>query len=185
MRSAVSHGVTMLELLVCVAIIAIVAAVGVPSLRQWMIAQRVASIGTEVLTDFQLTRSEAISRNTEVRMYFKVGSGFTCYTAATAVDSGSASCDCRLGAGNACNGTSNTEIKTFSVPGTSGVTMSLTSGSFLQYKPNAQIGTSNTLLNVTVSDGGTNRLNVQASPLVRRPTACLPPGSTLNGFKPC
>lgn len=175
----------MLELLIGVAILAIVVAIGVPSLRSWMMAQRVAAIGTEVLTDFQLTRSEAISRNIQTVMSFRTGTGFTCYTINTVVSVAQATCNCALGAGSACTGAANgnVEIKTVTIPSSTGV--AITSSGVLQYLPNAQFGNSNTNLTVLISDGGSKRLNVVGSPFVRRPTICTPAGYTMNGFKPC
>lgn len=177
---------TMIELLVGIAIVAIIAAIGVPSLRNWLMAQRVAAIGTEVLTDFQLARSEAISRNIQTVVSFRSGAGFTCYTINTVVSVAQATCNCTLGAGSACTGAANgnVEIKTVTIPSSTGVSVT-SSPATLQYLPNAQFGNSNANLTVLISDGGSKRLNVVGSAYVRRPTICTPAGYTMNGFKPC
>lgn len=185
MRTTNSRGVTLLELLVAIAILAIVSAIAAPSLRDFLMAQRVAAIGTEILTDFQFARSEAVSRSSFIRVYFRVAAdgSSSCYSIYARQ---SAECDCRQGVGNACSAQpQNFEIKTVSIPfSTTGVKVTSSPAATL-YKPGAEFGMEAAPMTILVSDGGTHKLNIVVSPNIRRPTICAPTGSTLSGFKPC
>lgn len=57
-------GVTLIELLVTVAILAIILAIGVPSLREMQVRSQVGSITSDFANDVARTRTEAITRNT-------------------------------------------------------------------------------------------------------------------------
>lgn len=57
-------GVTMAEVMVSVAVIAIVMAIGMPSLANWIQNVQVRSTAESVLTGLQLARAEAVRQNT-------------------------------------------------------------------------------------------------------------------------
>jgi type IV fimbrial biogenesis protein FimT len=59
-------GFTVIELMVTVAIVAILAAVAVPSMRDFLRRARASTMANEMLTAFTLARSEAIRRNGNV-----------------------------------------------------------------------------------------------------------------------
>jgi type IV fimbrial biogenesis protein FimT len=58
------RGVTMAEVLVSVAVIAIAMAIGIPSLANWIQNVQVRSTAESVLTGMQLARAEAVRQNT-------------------------------------------------------------------------------------------------------------------------
>ncbi|MFA6970841.1 MAG: GspH/FimT family pseudopilin [Gallionella sp.] len=60
---SMQRGITMIEVMVSVAIIAIVMAVGVPSLSTWLQNSQVMSTAESVLTGLQLARGEAVRQN--------------------------------------------------------------------------------------------------------------------------
>lgn len=62
-----AQGVTLIELMVTVAVLAIVLGIGVPSFRGLILQQRISSSANEVLAGLASTRSEAIRRNTRFR----------------------------------------------------------------------------------------------------------------------
>lgn len=177
-----ARGVTLIELLVGVAILAALLALGVPSMREWMMSQRVSAIASELITDLQLARSESITRKRPVQVSFRNTPELTCYTVHTMVGANAAGCDCTLPAGTACSGT-NMELKTVTVPTALGVTIS--SNKHEKYEANAELSANNVPLAVLVSDGGSKRVQVLASPFVQRPSACVPSGSTVPGIPAC
>ncbi|HSC62570.1 MAG TPA: GspH/FimT family pseudopilin [Caldimonas sp.] len=95
------RGLTLLELAIVVAIVAIVAAAAVPSFSALIEARRLDSAATRLAADVQLARSEAIARNRPLRLSLLAGAGATCWI----VHSGaSADCRCSDGAGAVCGG---------------------------------------------------------------------------------
>lgn len=59
-------GFTLIELVVAIAIVAVLLAVGVPSLRDMVVSQRVRSAANSLYSDLTFARSEAIKRNVQV-----------------------------------------------------------------------------------------------------------------------
>ena len=68
-------GFTIIELLTVVAIAAILIAVAAPSFTEFLAKRRVEGTTSELVTDIQFARSEAVSHNAPVRMTF----GTDCY----------------------------------------------------------------------------------------------------------
>jgi len=62
------NGFTLLELMVVLAIVAILAAVGLPFMRDTILNQRVRTAGTDAHLGLLLARSEAIKRNANVNI---------------------------------------------------------------------------------------------------------------------
>lgn len=62
------RGVTMIELMTTVAILAILASVAVPSFNEAILSNRLTSYANAFVTDAQLARSEALKRNAQVRL---------------------------------------------------------------------------------------------------------------------
>lgn len=73
-RSA-ARGFTLIELMVTVAVAAIVLSLAIPSFIGLLARKHVEGTFTELQTDLQLARSEAVARNTPVRVTF----GPSCY----------------------------------------------------------------------------------------------------------
>jgi len=111
-------GFTLIELLVVVALIAIVLMLGAPSLQDFILVQRLKGVSAQVVTDLQLARSEATTRNAFARVAFGANSAMTCYTIYTLQYGADTSvrCDCLLGVGTACTSPSATEVRTVQVP---------------------------------------------------------------------
>jgi type IV fimbrial biogenesis protein FimT len=72
------RGLTLMELMVTVAIMAILLVLAVPSFNAFLARGRVTGAAEALAQDLQLAKSEALRRNTEVRFSFSPGSTW-CY----------------------------------------------------------------------------------------------------------
>jgi type IV fimbrial biogenesis protein FimT len=74
-----SPGFTLVELMVTLAVVAVVAAIAAPSYKNFLLDSRMSAEANEFLTSVNLARSEAIKRNETVSMC-KSSSGTACAT---------------------------------------------------------------------------------------------------------
>lgn len=87
------HGFTMVELLITVVILAVLAAIAVPSMRELIARQRVESVAKELATDMRYLRTEAIQRRRDVQILFLSSTSSTCYVLYTpGVNGGNCQC---------------------------------------------------------------------------------------------
>jgi type IV fimbrial biogenesis protein FimT len=117
--SATVRGLTLIELIVSLAILAIFASLAGPSFAGFLSKKRVEGLQSELVTDLQYARSEAGKRNRPVQITF----GSNCYriqalSAANATVSSTAGCAASVPSGE-------TELKTVS---SSAATISTQSG---------------------------------------------------------
>ena len=120
------RGFTLVELMAVVAVVAVIATLSIPAFTRMIEMQRLRGIQAQLVTDMQFARSEAISRNTIVRVAFRNTEALSCYTMYTApfVQGAQGPCDCTRGAGNACAGmVDRTEVRTVQVPARTAVTV--------------------------------------------------------------
>jgi type IV fimbrial biogenesis protein FimT len=96
-----SAGFTLIELMLCVALCAVLALIAAPSLQRWTEARRLEGAANELAADLRLARSEAIGRNQNVRIGFRgVTTPSNCYVvylgaidACRCTSQGPAACD--------------------------------------------------------------------------------------------
>jgi len=74
-RRQLVGGFTIIELMAVVAVLALLAALAAPSFAEFLSKRRVDGVASELVTDLQYARSEAVSRNEAVRLTF----GTDCY----------------------------------------------------------------------------------------------------------
>lgn len=85
------RGLSLLEVAIVVAILAIVAATALPSFTDLVAARRLEGAATRLAADIQFVRGEAIARNRSLRLSIRNGADATCWI----VHTGSAlECSC-------------------------------------------------------------------------------------------
>ena len=122
-------GLTLIELMVVVAVTAIILGLAAPSFSDYIVTQRLRSIHAQLATDLQLARSEAVARSAFVSVRFQevTGTGgLTCYVIFTRRDPtiavpspGTAdTCDCTALPGARCNShpTTTSEVRSVTIP---------------------------------------------------------------------
>lgn len=75
---SIQRGITMIEVMVTIAVIAIVVAIGVPGLSAWMQNTQVKATAESVLTGLQLARGEAVRQNARTRFQLAYPNGTGC-----------------------------------------------------------------------------------------------------------
>ncbi|MEY8878426.1 MAG: GspH/FimT family protein [Leptothrix sp. (in: b-proteobacteria)] len=89
-----ARGHTLVESLVAIALLAVLAAMAVPSLRGFLLRRQLDGASAQLQADLHLLRSTSVARNLALRLTLLSSAGGTCYL----VHSGDvAQCDCRYG----------------------------------------------------------------------------------------
>lgn len=179
-----SPGLTLIELMVVVAVAAVVLALAVPSMREFMVRQRVKAINAELVNDLQFARSESMTRSRPMRLTFRTdNASMTCYTIHTRGNLGD--CDCRQPSGTACpNLPELVEIKTVQVPRSTTVTLvppDAPGNVVFFYPPQGLANPSSFQVTVESSVSGKLRTSTNA---LGRPQVCSPNGS-IGGVAAC
>ncbi|TFZ01592.1 GspH/FimT family pseudopilin [Ramlibacter rhizophilus] len=82
-----NSGFTLLEMMVAVALLALVASLAAPGMQRLIAAQRLRSVGYDLVADLTLARSEAIKRAAQVSIVPTSGSWANGWTVQTVVGS--------------------------------------------------------------------------------------------------
>lgn len=170
-----AHGFTLIELMVVVALTAIVIGLVGPSMRELLAVKRVQSINAEMMTDLQYARTEAVRRNQSLAVQFQSNSAMTCYVV-TAIDAAVGKCNCLATPGSACKGGWE-EIKTVQVPRKADVTLAASSSMSTLVRFEKLAGTSlpgDFQVDVVSSLRGQLRTSINPAGL---PSVCSPDGS--------
>ena len=95
------RGVTLVEACAVIAIVSILAAAAAPNLQGLIDSRRVDGTATQLATDIQFVRTEAVARNLPVRLSFYPSAEGSCYV----VHTGNADqCDCAAPGPAVCTG---------------------------------------------------------------------------------
>ena len=95
------QGVTLVELAVVVAITAILASTAAPSLQGFIGTRRLEGAASQLASDIQFVRTDAVARNRPVRISFFTGGADSCYV----IHTGAASqCNCNASGPAVCGG---------------------------------------------------------------------------------
>jgi len=129
-RPRLRRGFTVVEMLIVVALIALVLTLAAPSFSNFILVQRLKSINSQLVTDMQFGRSEATSRNTPLRVRFQSNDSVTCYTlfVTTLAVGNTSPCSCLRGVGAACTAAGSTEVRTVVIPKSLSVTVTPDAG---------------------------------------------------------
>jgi type IV fimbrial biogenesis protein FimT len=179
---------TLIEMLIVIVIAGVVLALAVPSFRQFVLTQRLKSINSQLVTDLQLARSEATSRNAYVRFSHNSNAQFTCYTIYT-FTSNESRCDCLESP--ACTVAGAVDVRSVQVRRDLGVAIELPSGQVTDFDFDPATGGIRAIptdrgtpalpffeLQSKVDDSRTFKTTVGQS---GRLSVCTPTGSALGG----
>jgi type IV fimbrial biogenesis protein FimT len=186
LKTSDAGGFTLIELLVALAITAILAALAAPSFTSFFAKKRIEGLMSELVTDLQYARSEAVQRNTLVQVTL----GTNCYvihalppTATTT--SGDTSCTQTDGTASTI-GAGETELKTVKVAIGSPASFSPTSGTivFDPVRGMATISSGAGMITITSNVGSWNlRANITT---IGRASTCSPAGAgNVAGYSAC
>lgn len=107
------RGVTLIEACVVMAISAIAASTAIPGMQGLIETRRIEGVASQLATDIQWVRSEAVARNQSVRLTLHAAGGNTCYV----IHTGPAdACTCEGDGPAQCAGEQARQIRTVVLP---------------------------------------------------------------------
>lgn len=77
LAASTQRGVTLIELLIAVAILGVLMAIGAPSFSSWLQNSQIKNAAGSIQDGLQQARAEAVRRNTRVQFELSGGSGWT------------------------------------------------------------------------------------------------------------
>lgn len=176
-RLANQHGLTLIELLVVIGILATLAGLAAPSLTDFLQRQRLQGYASEMTTNIQYARSEAVARNRSTRVSFDTDAGGTCYLLHTGA---AADCTCSSDGGAQCSNPDAVVLKSVGLTSDSGVNVTANVSTIL-FDPVRGTASPAGSINFTDSSANTIRHIVN---IMGRTRTCSPDGK-VSGYKPC
>ncbi|EXJ13326.1 pilus assembly protein [Imhoffiella purpurea] len=165
-------GLTLLELLVTLCVLAVLLAMGLPSMRAMLDRNHLKAAAQGLAEDLQWTRSESIKRHLELRVIFDIQPDTWCYGI---LESQEGSCNCRL----ASQTTGACDLKHVTDADHPGISLdpSFDATGFDPRRATAINGS------IRVTDGSGNQLRVILSRLGR--IRICSPDARVSGYDPC
>lgn len=193
MRSRIS-AFTLVELMIVVALMALIITLAAPSLRDMILMQRLRAVNAQVVADLAWARSEAISRSTFMQLRFQSSAGadgMSCYIIYARQNVADAPlCDCMAAEGSRCTGATS-EVRTVLVPNGDSIHIDPPAGGLLHFTFDPRTGgiaLPPSDLEQTPRDQFRVETYIDASRNFRavvgmsgRTTVCVPPFSRLSG----
>lgn len=126
-----ASGFTVVELLIVVAVVAVILTLAAPSFSSFILMQRLKGINAQLVTDLQFARSEAVSRGVPVYLQFGEQASSpaapSCYILYTATVIPAPACSCAAAEGARCTNPNTAELRTVQLTPSAGVRLT-TSG---------------------------------------------------------
>jgi type IV fimbrial biogenesis protein FimT len=174
-----ARGFTLIELMVVVALASVILALAIPSFTGMLARKRMEGAALEFGTDVQYTRSEAVARNTEVRL--ATGAGGACYTVFVWRGAGTCTCNPAVSCTLAVPATDPTPLKTVNLQD-AGATV--TASTVYRFEPvRGMIADASSPAVTFSSSAGAWQLTTTVT-AVGRASTCSPSGS-LKGYPAC
>ncbi|MBC7940154.1 MAG: GspH/FimT family pseudopilin [Chitinophagaceae bacterium] len=178
------RGFTLIELMVVMAVGAILVTLAAPSLYDFILKQRLKAVSAQLVNDLQFARSEAAARNQFVRVSLSNTDSLTCYVLFT----GAGDNDCGCDRSTIC-GPAGVEIRTVQVPRSLQVLLLTTQEPpIFRFDPSNGAMVTGSLdltgapaqqfvIDASIDTPRTLRTEVRLS---GRPNVCAPSGSTMS-----
>ena len=134
-RQSRRWGFTLVELVVTVAITAILLAMAVPQMREHLARKRVSGVATELVADIRYVRAQVLEQNQAIWISFGSTTDFSCYVIYT--DGGlNGYCDCARSPGAVCDQVTDppVELKSVYLKTNTGITLTSTQSSLFFQK---------------------------------------------------
>jgi type IV fimbrial biogenesis protein FimT len=169
------RGITLIETAVTVTLVAIAVSTAVPGFQDLVARKRLEGVATQLATDLQTVRTEAVARNEPLRISFHADPAGSCYVIHTGAK---ALCSCTGPAPATCAGDAE-QIRTVWLPVSQRVAVQASAGSIL-FDPLHGTSTPAGTARVIGTQGAIHHVvNVMG-----RVRSCSPEG-LLPGYRPC
>lgn len=189
-RARAARGFTLVELMVVVAIGAVLAAIALPSMREFVARKRLEGVAQELATDLRLLKSHQIQNRPGSGTSISFGSNtdkvcYALYARGTGANGTNEHCNCALAGDQVCGQPGNGAPGLFrqvDIPATTGITMTANPTRLTVNGYNG-LPMFNRTLSVTLSSPGAGQIVVSTNP-AGMPTVCSVSG-VFGAIRPC
>ena len=175
-NTPLQRGLTLVELAVAVAVAAVLASSAGPSLADFIAARRLDGVATQLATDIQFVRTDAVARNQPLRLSFFATAEGSCYLVHTGA---TAQCSCPATVAAQCSGDA-VQLKAVQLPAGERIAVSANAASIL-FDPLHGTSSPTATLRVVGTNGRAVHHIVN---LMGRVRSCSPLGA-MPGYRAC
>jgi type IV fimbrial biogenesis protein FimT len=126
-QQTTQRGLSLIEVAIVLAVTAVLAGTAAPSLAEFIGTRRLDAAATQLATDIQFVRTDAVARNQPVRLSFFNAAEGSCYVIHTGA---AAQCNCAAAGPAVCSGGA-VQLKTVQLPTRDRVSVQANAGSVL------------------------------------------------------